>query len=106
MDLFNLLMGIVLMMLAFQHGQGWLAILIAFIMVITIRSLLAVVLLLGSLGALFLFAESYGFKELAFPIMAVIVVIAIFFAINEKPQQPSMEDLYSQMGGEGMEGGY
>lgn len=105
MDLFNLLAGIVLMMLTFQHGQGWLAILIAFIMIVTMRSFLAVVLLLGTLAALFLFSDSIGFRDLALPIMAVIIIIAVFFAVNEKPQQPSMDDLYSQMGG-GMEGGY
>lgn len=104
MEFFNLLVGVMLMMLSFQYGQGWLAIIIGFIMIITIRSLIGIILLLAAMAGLFLLGDTVSFRELTLPIMAVLVIVAIISALREKPAQPSMEDLYAQMGG-GMEGG-
>lgn len=104
MEFFNLLVGVILMILAFQYNQAWIGMIIGFIMIVTIRSLVGIILLLAAMGGLFFLGNSVSFKDLTLPIMAVLVIVAIISALKEKPQQPSMEDMYAQMGG-GMEGG-
>ncbi len=106
MELFNLLGGIVLMMLAFQMNQTWLAVIIAFVVIVTIQSITGAILALLALGLLFVFSASYGFNALSLPLMGAITLIAIVYALREKPQTGGgLEDLYGMGGMGGPEGG-
>jgi len=107
MDSFTLLIGILLVFLEFQLQQNWLVFLTVIILIITLHSLIASVLLIAVSVFLYFFAAGGSLKEFFLPILVVLIVVAVISALKSKPEQPEMfsQDLYGSYGGGEFGGG-
>ena len=115
MDAFNLLVGILLVFLAFQMQQTWIVFVIIAVLLITMRSLVSSIILIAV--AVFLFMSSSGsLKEYFLPILIILIAVAVLSSLKKKPQAQDPyglgmggQDMYGGLeglGGEGGMGGY
>jgi hypothetical protein len=109
MDSFNLLIGILLVFIAFQLQQTWIVFLIVAILIITMHSVMGSIILIAVSGLLYLFAASGSLKEYSLPIIAVLIVVALLSGLKKQPEQQDLfgggMDPYAGLGGGGFEGG-
>ena len=82
MDSFNLLVGILLIFLAFQLQQDWIVFLIIAILIITMRSFAGSIVLIAVGAFLYFFtASGAGLKEFFLPVLAILIVVAIIILV-------------------------
>jgi len=101
MDTFTLLLAILFMFLAFQYGQSWLVFGIAAVMILTMRSLPATVIIIIGLIAIYAIKATELNSYLPF-IMFGLIILALIFGL--KPKQAQSE-FYPPEGYEEMMGG-
>lgn len=113
MDSFNLLVGILLVFIAFQLQQTWIVFLIVAILIITMHSVMGSIILIAVSVLLYFFAAGGTLKEYSLPIIAVLIVVALLSGLKKQPEQQDLfgggMDAYGGMGGlegGGMGGGY
>ena len=96
MDTFTLLISIILLWLLFQYNQAWLVFGIAILLVLSMRSWGAVILIAIALISLFLFQNSLN---TVFPVvLLVIIALGFVLGVKNEPEQPQ----YYPPGLEGM----
>ncbi len=103
MDWMNLLIAFIVLFLAFQFQQGWLIVIVILLLVVLVKSLSMLVALVA-IGGAFLFFSGTGsdLNTVMLPMLIILVALAVFTALRQKPQQPSLfDELY---GGGGMGG--
>lgn len=110
MDLFNLMITLILMMLALQFSENWLAIAIVLITILTMRDLKATIVLLVAAGVLY-FAK--GSLDPYWPfIFFGLIIFALLMGAGGGGQQEQQPEYYSPdmysglMGGGGGGGGF
>ena len=99
MDTFTIAVAIILVMLAFQFQQNWLAFGIIVLLILSMRSWPATLVLAGSLVFLFFTKEAVG---MYWPIlMFALMVLAFLLDAKAKAQKPDYysPDLGGLMGG-------
>ena len=104
MDSFTFMVALLLMMLAVQFGQNWLAFAVVAVTVLTMRSVSATILLAVALGALYLLR---GSLEAYWPVIFFgLVILALLMGSKGAGQQPEAysPDMYGGLLGGG--GGY
>ncbi len=106
MDTFTFLVAIVVMMLAVQYNMGWLIFGIAIILILSMRSLTAIILMIVAVATIYLLQGDI--KEFAPYIMFGLVLFSLLIETKKQPEQPDMygADLGGMGGLGGMEGGY
>jgi len=107
MDTFTFLVSIVVMMLAVQYNMGWLIFGIAIILILSMRSFSAILLMVVAVGTIYILQGEI--KEFAPYIMLGLLFFSLLLENKKKPEQPDMygADLGALAGlGGGMEGGY
>ena len=108
MDTFTFLIAIVIMMLAVQYNMGWLIFGIAIILILSLRSFTAIILMIVAVGTIYFLQGDI--KEFAPYIMFGLVLFSLLIETKKKPEQPDMygADLggLGGFGGMGTEGGY
>ena len=105
MDTFNFMVALLLMMIAVQFNQNWLAFAILGIMVFTTRSISATVVLGIAMVVLYMFKDSL--QEYWAYIFFGLIILALILGAGAKGGQPEYysPDAYSGlMGGGGGEG--
>lgn len=101
MDTFTFLISVVVMMLAVQYNMGWLIFGIAIIMILSMRSVTAIILMLVAVGTIYFLQGDI--KDFAPFIMFGLLVFSL---ILEKKNKPDQADMYgADMGGLGGFGG-
>ena len=108
MDTFTFLIAVVIMMLAVQYNMGWLIFGIAIILILTMRSFSAILLMIIAVGTIYFLQGDI--KEFSPYIMFGLLFVSLLLENKKKPEQPDMygADLggLGGLGGLGMEGGY
>jgi len=107
-DSFNLLVGILLVFLAFQMQQNWIVFVIIAVLILTMKSLAGSLILIAVGAFLYLFAAGSGLKEFFLPILAVLIAVALIVHLKKPKEQaafPGFGDPYGG-GGFGAEGGF
>ncbi len=106
MDTFTFLVSVVIMMLAVQYDMGWLIFGIAIILILTMRSFTAILLMVVAVGTIYILQGDI--KEFAPFIMLGLLVFSLLIENKKKPEQQDYgADLGALAGlGGGMEGGY
>jgi uncharacterized membrane protein YesL len=105
MDTFTFLIAVVVMMLAVQYNMGWLIFGIAILLILSMRSFSAIILMLIAVGTIYFLQGDI--KELSPFIMFGLVLISLLLESKKKPEQPDMygADLGGLGGFGGMGGG-
>lgn len=101
MDTFTLLMAIVIIMLAFQFQQNWIAFGTVILMILTLKNVASTLILIGALIVIYFTA---GQSEVYWPIvMFGLIILALIIGASEKPQPemypPDLGGLLGGMGG-------
>lgn len=97
------------MMIAMQYDLGWLVFGIAIIMIISLRSFTAIILMIAAVATLYLLQGEI--KEYSMYIMFGLVLLSLLFENKKKPDEQAYGADMSGMGfggfgGGPMEGGY
>jgi uncharacterized membrane protein YesL len=101
MDIFTFMIAIVMMMLAIQFQQNWLALGIAAVLALTTRDIKSIVLL--GISAIIIYLVADSLKELWPFVVFGLIILAIIFGIGKK-QEASPYSMDMGMGG-GMDEG-
>ena|SRR3989344_2327263 len=101
MDYFNLLIGILLVFLAFQLKQDWIVFLIVIVLIITMKSFTGSILLIAVSAFLYFFAAGSSLKDFFLPVLAVLIVIAVIAHLRQKQKPAEMfpGDAFGSYGG-------
>ena len=103
MDLFNLMITLILMMLALQFGENWLAVAIVAITILTMRDFKATVVLIIATGVLY-FAK--GSLDPYWPIVFFgLVILALLMGAGGGGQAEQQAEYYSPDMYSGLMGG-
>lgn len=87
-DVFTLLIAIIIIMLAFQYGQNWIAFGTVLLLMLTMRSLAASAVLIAALVLIFI---TRGDVEAYWPLVIIgLIVFALILGFQKPPEQPEM----------------
>ncbi|MBI5553468.1 MAG: hypothetical protein HY917_01885 [Candidatus Diapherotrites archaeon] len=109
MDSLTLLIAILLMIIGLTYGATWIVLAVIAIVVLTSRSLMTLLIMVGGAGVIYFMAGSGMDLTAIWPILVFgLIIVSLAFNKDEAPKQPDMMggDMSGFGGLGGMMGGY